>query len=363
MKLLMISGDRSLVAGKQGAFWQTLEGLSRYFERIDVLCPRSSGTVREVFGNVFLHPSPWPLLLQPRWILSKGTKLVAAHGHAAMTVHEYPPFYNGLGARWLKRATGLPASSEIHHLVGEPVAADWKERVLRYFNRLIPVAVSFADRVRVVNSGVRERLITLGVPAEKIALVSSLYLRLDTLQSANSPARYDLVFCGRLVPNKGLINVITALVELPAVTLLIIGDGPERARAQTTAATLGVSDRVTFAGWLPGPTELAAALASARVFVMNSLSEGGPRVLLEAMACGLPVVTTRVGIAPEVVRDGENGVFVAGTPASLVAAIRPLLAEPARATAMGRAGRRTAERFEYTKGIAAYADFLTSLAR
>lgn len=360
MKLLMISGDRMLAVGKQGAFWQTLEGLSTHFERIDVVCPRG-GTERSFFGNVFVHPAEGGLLSQPSFIKREGQHLIREHGHQVMTVHEYPPFYNGLGARALKRATGIAVCEEIHHLIGEPMAADWKERLLRSLNRFIPMITHYADRVRVVNSGVRDRLIALGVPAEKIAVISSLYLRLDTLSPATTAPRYDLVFCGRLVPNKGLITVITALSQLPGATLLVIGDGPEKMKAEAQAALLGVSDRVTFAGWLPGPVELAEALRSANVFVLNSLSEGGPRVLLEAMACGLPVATTRVGIAPETVTQGENGVFHDGSAASLATALQPLLADAVLRTKMGQAGRAVAERYEYRKGIAAYADFLKSL--
>lgn len=362
MKLLMISGDRSLAQGKQGAFWQTLEGLSKHFDRIDVLCPRG-GEERALFRNVFVHPSPWPLPLQPLFIAREGSRLLREHGHQVMTVHEFPPFYNGLGARRLKRLTGIAACEEIHHLVGEPIAADWKESLLRPLNGLLPRVTSYADGVRVVNGAVRDRLISLGVPAEKTAVVSSLYLRLDALAPATTAAKYDLVFCGRLVPNKGLITVITALAKLPGATLLVVGDGPERAGAEMHAKTLGIADRVMFAGWLPGPIDIADALRSAKVFVLNSLSEGGPRVLLEAMACGLPVATTRVGIAPETVTESINGTFHDGTAAGLAAALKPLLADDALRATMGTAGRAVAERYEYEKNIAAYADYLRSLAR
>jgi glycosyltransferase involved in cell wall biosynthesis len=165
------------------------------------------------------------------------------------------------------------------------------------------------------------------------------------------------------MPNKGLVTVITALAALPGATLLVVGDGPQRAAAEAHAARLGIADRVTFAGWVPGPTDIADALRSAKVFVLNSLSEGGPRVLLEAMACGLPVATTRVGVAPETVTEGVNGTFHDGTAAGLAAALKPLLADDALRATMGVAGRAVAERYEYGKNIAAYAGYLRSLAR
>ncbi|MGH7805554.1 MAG: hypothetical protein ACREQJ_14495, partial [Candidatus Binatia bacterium] len=123
-KLLMISGDRALAGGARGAFHATLESFRRHWDRIDVICPRVGGAgERLVFAGVAVHPSPWALPLQWRWIASKGAELVARHGHDLATVHEYPPFYNGLGAWLLHRSTGIPYVLEIHHVPGHPRAA------------------------------------------------------------------------------------------------------------------------------------------------------------------------------------------------------------------------------------------------
>ncbi|KKU85345.1 MAG: hypothetical protein UY14_C0026G0007 [Parcubacteria group bacterium GW2011_GWA1_47_9] len=102
-RLLMISGDRALAEGKHGAFFNTLEEFRKYWDRIDVICPRVGNNQQSTinnrfFDNVFIHPSPWPLIFQPFWILKEGQRLIKEYGHDFVTVHEYPPFYNGIGA-------------------------------------------------------------------------------------------------------------------------------------------------------------------------------------------------------------------------------------------------------------------------
>src|SRR5262249_2185548 len=107
------------------------------------------------------------------------------------------------------------------------------------------------------------------------------------------------------------------------------------------AAELGIKDRVTFHGEI---RDIPALLARARLFVLPSQSEGISLTLLEAMARGLPVVTTQVGGSPEVVEQGVTGVLVPPRdPAALAHALAPSLAAPPRARQMGPAGRQRVE--------------------
>ena len=76
LKILMISGDRALAEGRRGAFYNTLEEFHKYWDRVDIICPKSTANRQpptiNLFGNVFVHPSPWPLIFQPFWILKEG---------------------------------------------------------------------------------------------------------------------------------------------------------------------------------------------------------------------------------------------------------------------------------------------------
>ncbi len=362
MNLLMISGDRALAAGKHGAFWATLDELRRHWERIDVVCPRVAAPQPSPFPNVFLHPSPWGLHRQPKWIAETGADLVRTHRHAVATVHDYPPFYNSIGAKRLSRATGLPYVIEIHHVVGWPEAADMKELAGKALSRLgLQWVTRGAAAVRCVNRTQADLLRRWGVRVP-VDVIPSMYLDHAQLQPGASISKtVDVMACGRLVPNKGFDRLIAALALLPSATLRIVGDGPDRARLERLAEHLAVRDRVAFSGWLPH-NGLYATLQEGRVFAMVSLSEGGPRVALEAMALGLPVVATRVGLMPDVIRDGENGLLTDGAPDAIAAAIQRLLDDEHLRTLIGDAARGVLARFERSSAIAMYADYLKTIA-
>ena len=365
MNLLMISGDRSMLQGRQGAFWYTLQAFSKYWGRIDVICPRSSAPARErvFFGNVHFHPSPWPLWRQSKWIAEKGKELVTIYKHSVMTVHEYPPFYNGIGARRLWKKTHVPYALEIHHIVGYPVASSMTERLGRVLSRFyFPFDAAKAGGVRVVNKSVAKQLIDWGVPNYKVKVVPSFYLDAELFKGEWYSPQYDVAFCGRLVANKGLLEAIRAVHMIEGATLVVIGDGPDRDKAELLVRELNMQHRVEFRGWLPTQEDVIRALRSARVFVMNSRSEGGPRIALEAMACGLPLVTTKVGVMPDVVVEGESGLFTTGEPADLAEKLRTLLSDAPLREMMGENAKKILERFDRERLIANYAGYLHTLA-
>lgn len=366
MKLLMISGDRSLAAGKAGAFSETLSELCKHFERIDILCPRVSvmQQVRVIHNNVYIHSSPNGLLLQPFWIRKKGRELFAVHHHGVATVHEYPPFYNGIGARFLKCKTDIPAALEIHHIVGWPRASSFSEWIGRMLSKIFLAShTKKFEAVRVVNRTVQHVLVQWGVEQRKISVVPSVYLDQQLVaQLKNTPKKFDLVFAARLTDNKGLLPVLRSLALLQSATLLVIGDGPIKKQAEALTHSLGISSRVTFAGWLPTARDVLEGIASGKLFIMNSKSEGNPRVAIEAMALGVPVLATRVGILPDVIVEGVNGVFTDGTAKDIAGKAQVLLSDNSKRASLSTEAMKVADRFEKTAAIKAYADFLKSLA-
>jgi glycosyltransferase involved in cell wall biosynthesis len=97
--------------------------------------------------------------------------------------------------------------------------------------------------------------------------------------------------------------------ELPEAKLILVGDGEEREHLETLTDGLGIRECVEFAGRVPHE-KVEDYMSQAEVFVLPSLSEGFPVTILEAMACGLPVVATRVGGVPDIIEDGTNGYLV-----------------------------------------------------
>ena len=382
MKLLMVSGDRSILAGKQGAFWYTLREFRKHWDRIDIVCPKivspknieaseelawQGDAVRFTQGHggeVFFHPNPHGLHTQIGWHVRRARVLHQDVHFDVMTAHDYPPFYNGIAAKRIHRATGIPYAVEIHHIVGYPHSSSGTELIGRLLSRcFLAWDTSTASAVRVVNDEVGTVLRQWGVASEKIRLIPSFYLDHEIFAAVSQSAvRYDVAFCGRLVANKCLSNLLLALRQLSECRLVVIGDGPERSRLQRLTRKLGIRDRVAFLGWLPTQQDVLATIKSAKMFVMNSRSEGGPRVLLEAMACGMPVISTRVGIAPRVVEDTVNGFFTDGTPADLAAKIQYLLSNEHKRIALGTAARSVLAQYERSVLVKNYAQFLQSLA-
>ncbi len=379
MKLLMISGDRSVLQGKRGAFWYTLEEMSKHWERIDIICPQATknqqpatsneGIVHTFFNHVHFHPSPRALWQQPWWILEKGSELIAEHHHDVMTVHSYPPFYNDIGAKWLHRSLrqaqgklSIPFVMEIHHVVGYPIAASVSERIGYMLSRIyLPRATRCAAAVRCVSRSTAELLQRWNIP--RIEVVPSFYLDADVLKSdASIEKKYDVVACARFVANKGMSELLHAINKMPDAKLLIIGDGPLRSSLESQAQHLGIANRVTFAGWLSENADVYRALQSGKIFVMNSKSEGGPRVALEAMALGLPIIATKVGVMPEVIEDGKNGLFTTGEPDDLAAKIEVLLHDAQLRERLGAESRKVLDRFERCRLIQKYAGFLKHVA-
>jgi glycosyltransferase involved in cell wall biosynthesis len=138
-----------------------------------------------------------------------------------------------------------------------------------------------------------------------------------------------LVFAGRLGPQKALDVLLRALVDVPEVTLVVVGDGPERAVLERLTRELGLGGRVSFRGAVPRE-QVLQLFSAADASVLPSAWENFPHTVVEALANGCPVIATAVGGVPEVVRDGENGLLVVpGDPAALGAAITRLFADDA----------------------------------
>ncbi len=374
----MISGDRTLAGGKRGAFYNTLEEFHKYWEQVDIICPKiSRGStsggfeVEPLFGNVFIHPSPWPLWLQPWWILKKGLEILKANsykseaGNCVMTVHEYPPFYNGIGARLLWNKINIPYVLEIHHIPGYPKAADFKEWIYKIAMRcFIKYDAAKAKAVRVVNQKqVPGFLIRAGVPENKIIYIPSLYIDLDIFKPTDVKKQYDLIFIGRLAKNKGVNLLLEALAILSKThnlkpKTLIVGDGPMLKKLKLQTINYQLQTNVTFHGWAKDSQEVARLLNESRILVVPSYNEGGPRVALEAMACGVPVLATPVGIVPDVIKNA--GEIIDWNPADISKKVLELLGNTAKYQEYRANGLKIASHFEKRAAIKNYAEKLLS---
>lgn len=367
---MMVSGDRQVTIGETGPFFPMLREFSTYFERIDVLCPRPdrTPTVRVIHDNVHFHPASCGRAGMVRYIAERGAELIAEHQHGLIISHDYGWFYNGLGSARLSRATGVPYLSEIHHVPGHPVAADLRERFdKRVARRYVRWARSRAEAFRVVNSVEMPTLLeSWGVPRDQIVVLPSLYIDFDVFRPEPVEVERDVVFVGRMVNNKGVERLVDALTKLDRegleLTALLIGKGPRLAALRERVSRAGLADRITFEEWVDSPQDLAQRYRSSRVLVCASTCEGGPRVTVEAMACGTPVVSTPVGMMRELLVNGENGRTCGFDVESLATAIRAVLSDEPRRLAMGARGPGDVARFEYAAVLRGYAEGVQRIA-
>jgi glycosyltransferase involved in cell wall biosynthesis len=192
--------------------------------------------------------------------------------------------------------------------------------------------------------------VDLGVPADKITVLrNGVDLELfrpverDRARSQLQFTRTTLLSVGHLIERKGHHIAIEAMVDLPDADLVIVGDGQMEGALRALAQARGVSARVRFVGPVP-QDRLKEYYSAADALVLASSREGWANVLLESMACGTPVIATRIWGTPEVVQVAEAGVLMTDrTPQALTMAFRRLFAAyPDRGQT-----RRYAERFSW----------------
>jgi len=257
---------------------------------------------------------------------------------------------------------------------------DWKDGVMLYhrsrFARLEKAlrglagrfSLSQADAYRVISDYCRNLIPADGRPVAVFPTYSDLESFREPAPAAvaNMAAQYGsgvFIFAGMLIHLKGVHLLIQAfhkvLEQYPGACLVIAGKGEDEELLKGLAQQAPVGGRIHFVGHLDQKM-LAAHIKNARAFVMPSLTEGLGRVAIEAHLLEVPVIASRTGGIPEIVADGETGILCEpGNCDELAAAMTALMSDPARARAMGRAGKKAViEKFNYTTYFQSYRDMV-----
>ena len=211
------------------------------------------------------------------------------------------------------------------------------------------------DALVAVSTEIRDDLLEMGIGTEEQWRVIPLGFELDPMLRVQGRTgalrdRFGLGeaplvgVVGRLAPIKDHQTLIEAVARLDGVHLAIVGDGEMRSELEGAVMNLEIQQRVHFVGW---SLDIPGVIADMDVVALTSRNEGTPVSLIEASACGRPVVSTDVGGVKAVVQDGTSGILVPAGDASAVAAgLERLLGDPELGARMGAAGREyVRERF------------------
>jgi len=254
-------------------------------------------------------------------------------------------FYpDGVAAAMLGRAFGRPVTITAR---GTDINLIPKFALPR---RMILWAARRAAGLVAVCTALKDEMVALGIDPDRITVLRN-GVDLEMFRPVDRTAararfglgRPTVLSVGHLIARKGHDLVIQAMPELPQAELLIVGEGPERAALENLAHRVGVADRVRLLGGLPHH-DMKDIYSAADVLVLASSREGWANVLLEAMACGTPVVASNVWGTPEVVAAPQAGLLLPERSGpAIAAAVTELLAHPRDRAAT----RAYAERFDW----------------
>ena len=317
--------------------------------------------------GVLAHPVPTGLAAANPALQTLAVDLHIAHSVSELDVLHSHTWYANLAGVLGGQLYGIPHVLTAHSL--EP-QRPWKAEQLGGGYRIScwaeREAYEVADAIIAVSAGMRADVLH-AYPFVDPARVHVIHNGIDTTVYAPTPAQPDVLrdlgvdpgrpialFVGRITRQKGLADLVAAGAGLdPEIQLVLCAGAPDTPEiaAETGAAVAALAERRSGVVWLQDilPREITRQLLSAAtVFVCPSVYEPQGIVNLEAMACETAVVAAAVGGIPEVVIDGETGVLVSREDgveafrAGLAAAVNALCADPARAAALGKAGRARA---------------------
>jgi UDP-glucose:(heptosyl)LPS alpha-1,3-glucosyltransferase len=356
----IVANDVRAIGGMERVLTELITGLRGLGHRVTVVARTCEGAAAE--GVVFhrVRGPSRPFLIAYPWFLLAGSLVLARRRRGVV---------QATGAIVLNRVDVLA----VHycHQVGQPspsrsnvayrlhtrlvaVVKRLSERVCFRVNRpaaVVCVSRGVADEVRAHYPHLAERVLTIqnGVDSDLFApgrreSDSRALRRLLQIDDA----RLVALFVGGEWQGKGLRQLLQALQLAPDWVLVVVGRGDRRGY-ERLARALGVAESVR---WLGVTRDVALAYALADAFVLPSAYESFSLVTFEAAASGLPIVSTAVSGARELIREGESGLFTSGDPGDIARRLGQLQADPQLRHRLGEAARRAALRFSWESMVA-----------
>jgi glycosyltransferase involved in cell wall biosynthesis len=337
----------TLVKGSTLESAMTSAELHEINQQLDAACNRDVNIIN--FPSLIRRISPWNdfksfVLL---WSLIRRYKPHIVHTHTSKAG------FLGRVAAWLARVPVL-----IHKPHGHVFYGHFSPGLSRLFLLLEKLLGGITDHVVALTPREAKDYLTLRVlTADKVSIIHSGVDFHRFIEGAKQRTRKrkelgippdSLVvgYVGWLIPIKGVTSLVSAMARVveqhPESMLVLVGKGDDKGeeeiKLKEQVESLGLAGKVLFLGWRPDVDEIMGCFD---IFVLPSLNEGMGRVLVEAMATGLPIVASSVGGIPDLVKDGENGLLVPPADASaLEKAFSDLLTDKEKRNRMGEAGKK-----------------------
>jgi glycosyltransferase involved in cell wall biosynthesis len=351
--------DSLETGGSERQFVALVRSLEGGVFNLELGCLQRKGAYRDAAGKILEFPTGGSFLswraqisrLQLAWhLMAKGT----------CVVHSFD-FYSNLmlipAAKWSRIPVVIGSQRQLGDRLTRLQSAS-QTVVFHLCDRI--VCNSFAAAQKLIQAGLGESKVVVipnGLPAEAFVRLPPALPR--------QPGRVRISYVARMNdPVKNHCGFLRAAARLasrfPSLEIVLVGDGPLRPGLEELSRRLGLGERIRFLG---ERHDMTAILASVDISVLFSFSESMPNVILEAMAAGLPVVASRVGGVPEVIRDRETGILVKeGDEEELARAMGTLVEQPSLRLEYGRRGRQLAlDNFRMERVSRRYEELYTSI--
>lgn len=356
MKLLIIGSDRNLFK-KNSDVWNRYLDYGKLFEEIYIIVfsARKFGNKNIKIGdNVFVYPTNHIFKFLYLWNVYKVSKSVIVNCKLKIenSRHEFvvtsqDPFEAGLAGWMIKKICKIPLQIQVHTDFLSPYF--WREALMNKTRVLLAkFVISRADGIRVVSERIKWSLIQLSTFNFQLLNIDILPIFVDVELIKSALIKEDLhkkypqfdfiiLMASRLSKEKNIGMAIEAFAELikkhPKLGLIICGKGPELGNLEFKIKNLKLHNSVVLKGW---SGDLVSYYKTADLYLLTSNYEGYGRSVVEAMAAGLPVVMSDVGLAGEVVKDGESGlVFAVGDKKAMIASIESLILDKNKRDRLG----------------------------
>lgn len=287
----------------------------------------------------------YPLFRYPPYDLALASEILeVAEAEGLDLVHAHYAVPHAIAAYLARECLGSRAFRTVTTLHGTDITLVGSDPSYRAMTRF---GILRSDAVTSVSEHLRRETRRIFGTEREIAVIPNFVdtaaFRPRTRRPPAGPPTIVHVSNFRPVKRVGdLVSAFGRVARESPARLLLVGDGPDRPLAERRAREVGCESRVTFLGEQP---DVASILVDADLFLLTSETESFGLSALEAMACGIPVVATKAGGVPEVVRDGKDGILrEPGDVAGLAEACLALLRDPARRARMGASARRRAVR-------------------